>query len=348
MSSKLQDSIILISSGTPNNRSFGTGFVIHRDEQATYLLTCAHVVRDVGGADQVEADGSRATVIASGEASGVDLAVLRVEALFDKPVLGLHLSGEKGSPFITAGYQSFDKGFLIREIRGNLAGQTGFKYRGQTNRIRTWDLKTIDEYYLQPGCSGSPVVDESSGYVLGIVSHRIGETEKGVAISIEALETVWKELPFELSKGKVDQTSEYMQTSQTIRDIKVFICYSDEDEKLRKRLEETCLSSWEGERIIKVWHKGKMLGGQKIKVEIDKNLGLARLILLIISPNFMNSYYRNYQDIKSQIEYAIERQKTGKVDIIPVLIEKCANWNRASFGDFNPLPKNRKFVTDRY
>lgn len=62
----------------------------------------------------------------------------------------------------------------------------------------------------------------------------------------------------------------------------------------------------------------------------------------------MNAYYRNYQDIKSQIEYAMERGKTDKVDIIPVLIDKFANWDRAIFGNFNPFPKNRKFVTDRY
>jgi hypothetical protein len=54
MSADLQTSIILITSSEPTNGSFGTGFIIHKDEQAVYLLTCAHVVEDLGGPDNVQ------------------------------------------------------------------------------------------------------------------------------------------------------------------------------------------------------------------------------------------------------------------------------------------------------
>lgn len=341
MSSELQDSVILITSSAPNNSRFGTGFVIYRDEQATYLLTCAHVVRDVGGLDQVEADGRRATVIASGEADGIDLSVLRVEGLFDKPPLGLCVSGEKGSPFITAGYQSFDKGFLIREIRGNLAGQTGFKHRGQTNRVRTWDLKTIDEYHLQPGCSGSPVLDESRSYVLGIVSHRIGESEKGVAISIAAIEKIWQEMPSDLVKVNVRQTAESMLTPKVIE---VFFCYSrtHKDTKLRDALEKR-LSGLIKQGIITCWHDGKIGAGKNEEREINIHLNAARIILFLISPDFMDWYY----SCDSQVIRAMERYEAGEVSVIPILLQQV-DWSGTEFSNLQPLPSNREFVDSRF
>lgn len=48
-------SIILIESRQPDNTAIGTGFVIHHTANNTYILTCAHVVRDMGGPDQVKA-----------------------------------------------------------------------------------------------------------------------------------------------------------------------------------------------------------------------------------------------------------------------------------------------------
>ena len=43
---------------------------------------------------------------------------------------------------------------------------------------------------MKPGYSGSPVVDRTSGYVLGVVAQLISQG-KGLAISIEALGKVW-------------------------------------------------------------------------------------------------------------------------------------------------------------
>jgi len=36
-------SVVLIVSSDRDENHFGTGFVIHKSEQTTYLLTCAHV-----------------------------------------------------------------------------------------------------------------------------------------------------------------------------------------------------------------------------------------------------------------------------------------------------------------
>src|SRR5215471_4987408 len=99
MSPDLRNSVFLILSSADNNSSFGTGFVIHQDEQAAYLLTCAHVVQDVGS-ETIVIKRIQAKVIASGSEYGIDLAVLRVEGLPTKPPpLPLSTTGEKGNPF---------------------------------------------------------------------------------------------------------------------------------------------------------------------------------------------------------------------------------------------------------
>lgn len=198
MSKNWSDSVILIaSSNASTNESFGTGFVIDKDEQITYLLTCAHVVKDVGGPEQVKANGLPATLIVSGENNGFDLAVLRVEGLLDKPRLNLCAIGQEEKPFIISGFYGFARKTppALRDIQGQLGKQIRLASSDGYDRINAWDLRIEDKHYLQPGYSGSPVIDRSTGCVLGVVSYRIGKGEEGLAISIEALKQIWKDIP---------------------------------------------------------------------------------------------------------------------------------------------------------
>jgi hypothetical protein len=210
MSLDILDSIVLItSSESSRSRDFGTGFVIHKEARAVYLLTCAHVVRDVGGSEKVIAGGTPATVIASGEKQGFDLAVLQVEGLWDKPQLSLCASAEEEQPFIIAGFYQFEPKSppALRKIRGKLGEQISLASSDGRERINAWDLRIEGEYYLQPGYSGSPVINQASGCVLGVVTHQIGKGEKGLAISIEALRKIWQEMPFGLISKSPPQTS---------------------------------------------------------------------------------------------------------------------------------------------
>lgn len=201
MSSDISDSIVLITSrDSDRSRNFGTGFAIAQDDKTIYLLTCAHVIRDVGGREQVLVDGIPATVVAAGDEVGFDLAVLRVEGLWDKPRLSLCLSGEAEKPLIIAGFYQFDPKTppALRTIRGSLGEQIRLSSRDGSDRVKAWDLKIEGEYYLQPGYSGSPVIDRENGCVLGVVTHQIGKGEKGLAISIQALVKIWQEMPVDL------------------------------------------------------------------------------------------------------------------------------------------------------
>lgn len=92
MSDVWQTPIVRIKSSDPDIKDFGTGFLIACDEHPAYMLTCAHVVMDVGGPDRLVvspaharcAEGATsnsvvATQIVSGAKYGIDIAVLRVE-----------------------------------------------------------------------------------------------------------------------------------------------------------------------------------------------------------------------------------------------------------------------------
>jgi hypothetical protein len=141
VSPDVQDSVFLVMSSDEENQQFGTGFAIDRDEEATYLLTCRHVVMDVGGPTRVRVGDRLAEMVASGSEDGLeDVAVLRAKGSVDVPTLGLRVSGEMGNSVTVAGFRPFARSFLIRSIRGTLGERIGLEARQQAGRIVAWDL----------------------------------------------------------------------------------------------------------------------------------------------------------------------------------------------------------------
>lgn len=185
----LSKSIVLIQSKELNNNRFGTGFVIHKSGDSVYVLTCAHVVRDVGGENSVQIEGYTAKVKAIGEEESLDLAVLCVEALFDRPPLRLSDNGTRGDDFSTEGYQ-LSVGHLLRPLHGRLGEELSFYSTYRKTRIKAWEIHIEEENILRKGFSGSPVVDKE-GDVLAVVSQRLNSGKSGSAISIENLELIW-------------------------------------------------------------------------------------------------------------------------------------------------------------
>ncbi len=203
MNADFWDSVISItSSDSERDRDFGTGFVIHQHENTTYLLTCAHVVNDVGGSDKVKVGGYPATVEVEGNRYGCDLAVLAVkEKLTKLPPLRLGVVGKKERQFSVAGfYTDTTKTRKLAIIKGKLGG-TQIIESIEGDRTNAWDLLIDDdsEHELKSGYSGSPVVSRESGYVLGVVAQQIDKS-KGLAISIEALKKIWHSMPVDLLK----------------------------------------------------------------------------------------------------------------------------------------------------
>lgn len=204
MDSDLENSIALIASEDADTSEFGSGFVIYQHECTTFLVTCAHVVKDVGGTTKVKVGANLATVIKLGKENGCDLAILKVDGLLEKEPLKLSNSATKGKRIVIAGYyQNETKVKTLRKISGVIGDRVVLELDG--DRTVAWDIE-IDEdskYYLQPGYSGSPVVDEQTGATIGVISQREGSGKQGLAISIEAVKKVWQEIPISLLQDEL-------------------------------------------------------------------------------------------------------------------------------------------------
>lgn len=200
MNTELHESIFRITSGDQDKKRFGTGFAIHRDKRATYFVTCMHVITDdTGERRQIKVGDHPATLIAhSSENDLFDLAVLRVNASLTVPLLKLSTSGRTSDAFFITGFQESGQYYVLRSIWGNLGAPIGLETTERPGRAKAWDLKIKDDFPLQKGYSGAPVILVNTGEVIGIVSHRQGEGKLGRAISMEALKQIWPRMPASL------------------------------------------------------------------------------------------------------------------------------------------------------
>ncbi len=202
MASTIENSIVLITSEDTSIDRFGTGFVIYRQGNTSYLLTCAHVVNDIGSGKKLLAGNKTAEIVACSDNSNAsDLAVLKVEDLLDAPPLKLGVLDNPYSDCETAGYWLYDKSnerYLVERIHGKLGKQVGLSSRGRAGFVRAWEFEVEGGTNLQPGYSGSPVIDELTNSVVGVISYRLGQGKKGLAISVKTLEEIWSEIPPEL------------------------------------------------------------------------------------------------------------------------------------------------------
>lgn len=121
--------------------------------------------------------------------------------------------------------------------------------------------------------------------------------------------------------------------------LEVFFSYAREDEALRNEL-ATHLSLMKRQKIIKMWHDRDLAAGTEWEPELLAHLDAARVILLLISNNFLTSDYS--YDI--ELERAMERHKRGEARVIPIILKPC-DWHDAPFGGLQALPRNAKPVT---
>ncbi len=121
--------------------------------------------------------------------------------------------------------------------------------------------------------------------------------------------------------------------------LEVFFCYSHRDEDMRNRL-DAHLSALKHMGIIRSWHDRKIAAGADWDKTIDKHLNSADLVLLLISPDFLNSEYAYRKEMKR----ALERHDANECRVIPVIL-RPADWETAPFAKLQAVPKNGKPIT---
>src|SRR6266571_2841434 len=121
--------------------------------------------------------------------------------------------------------------------------------------------------------------------------------------------------------------------------IEIFFCYAREDEPLRIGLEKQ-LKVLRRQGLLNVWHDRQISPGTEWEREIDTHLNTAHIILLLVSPDFMDSDYCYGIEMKK----AMERHERGEARVIPVIL-RPVYWQRAPFGKPQVLPTDAKPVT---
>ena len=124
----------------------------------------------------------------------------------------------------------------------------------------------------------------------------------------------------------------------TTKAIEVFFSYAREDDELRIKLEKH-LALLKRQGLITDWHVGEIGAGKEPKREIDTYLNRSRIILLLISPDFMASDECYYV-----VTRAMERQESENARVIPVIL-RPVDWHSAAFGKLLPLPAGGRPVT---
>jgi hypothetical protein len=123
--------------------------------------------------------------------------------------------------------------------------------------------------------------------------------------------------------------------------IDIFFCYAHEDEVFLKILKKH-LKPLQRDGLISVWHDRDINAGTDWEKEIDKHLNTAKIILLLVSPDFMNSDYCYGVELKR----AIERHENGEARVIPIILRHI-DYEGAPFSRLQALPTGAIPVTDR-
>jgi hypothetical protein len=122
--------------------------------------------------------------------------------------------------------------------------------------------------------------------------------------------------------------------------IEVFFSYSHKDEQLRDELAKH-LSILKRQHIITEWYDRQISAGTEWAGNIDAHLNRSRVILLLISSDFLASDYC----YGIEVTRAMERHAAGEARVIPVIL-RPVDWKGAPFEKLQALPENAKPVTN--
>jgi O-acetyl-ADP-ribose deacetylase (regulator of RNase III) len=118
--------------------------------------------------------------------------------------------------------------------------------------------------------------------------------------------------------------------------VSVFVSYAHEDEGLRDELRKhLCVLEKQG--LIVSWHDRMIGAGTEWEGAIDSHLNSARVILLLISPDFLASQY--CYDV--EMARALERHEKREALVIPIML-RAVRLKGTPFAKLQALPKDAK------
>jgi CheY-like chemotaxis protein len=120
--------------------------------------------------------------------------------------------------------------------------------------------------------------------------------------------------------------------------VEVFYSYAPPDEEMRDTLEHH-LAGLKRQGLITAWHEGKIGPGEDMRRITQERLATARVVLLLVSADFLASD-ACYEE---QLTSAVERHARGEARVIPVILRDC-DWAIDPLDRLMPLPKDGRPV----
>jgi hypothetical protein len=210
------------------------------------------------------------------------------------------------------------EGVTIREVLEMTCGKCGYVFDESLVKDR---ISQGDPDVICPRCETRLPISE------GAKSVRAGDP--AIAQKLFALKS-------DIEKKKRQEIDEAKRATRSIR---CFISYSHRDEELREALEKH-LSGLKREGFIEAWNDRMITAGREWAGEIDRNLESARVILLLISADFIASDYC----YDKEMTRALEMHASGEARVISIIM-RSVDWQTLPFGRLQALPKDGKAVT---
>jgi DNA-directed RNA polymerase subunit RPC12/RpoP len=121
--------------------------------------------------------------------------------------------------------------------------------------------------------------------------------------------------------------------------LEIFFSYAHEDEDLMNDVRRQLVVYERNGRILK-WHDRMIPPGTDWRQRLDERLEKAKIILLFVSPYFIESNY--CYEVEGQA--ALRRYSAGEAKVVPVILRPCS-WEETPFGKLQALPRGGKPVS---
>src|SRR5947209_11509620 len=122
--------------------------------------------------------------------------------------------------------------------------------------------------------------------------------------------------------------------------VKIFFCYAHEDEVLLNQLKRH-LRPLQRQGLVDLWHDREISAGTEWEQEISRHLNLAQIILLLVSPAFIDSDYCYTEELQR----ALTSHKAEEAHVLPVIL-RPVHWQTTPLGSLQALPTDGKPVTN--
>ncbi|MGK7874196.1 MAG: AAA-like domain-containing protein [Xenococcaceae cyanobacterium] len=295
-----------VAIATPQGEVGGTGFFI---SPKGHLLTCAHVVEDVGGWEKVRVKGQAVSLVYLGDRTEDDFAVLLLSG-YQGNFVPLSLNFKPMARFLAIGYgrRDFPEGASID------GGITDINPHKKYNNLLMLRLRVMaDAQRIQGGYSGSPAFDAETQRAIGLIAV-CDNTEGALAVPLTTMREKWPTLDQFLNQpAPVPPVTTVETTSQSQR---VFISYRSKDPDLS-------LAQKFYEYLKAAGHQPFMAGasiklGENWPQRIDRELKQCDYFLLLLSPESVTS-----EMVTEEVRRAKElqsRHQEHKPIILPIRV----------------------------